>query len=195
MSTPDQAGHFASLRRSEPQSMDGGAGIVGSLGSHARELTTRAHEIVSLAALRLCSGATEGKATPTERSMRSVPLVPIVVHWFGFFLGGITGGLTIGHGSPIVGAQGGNGAAAALAVSWVAIGNFGDRFGGAWTSERVSPHRTTVAFQALALVAIAVARFCLRQVRRIGRWSDLRLCKCRLGLCRLVGALCRRRTL
>lgn len=104
------------------------------------------------------SGATlKAPALRNDEPVGPSRLAPIIVLWFGFLFGSITGMLTIGHASPIVSAQGGNAAATALAVALVTIGNFIGRFAGGWTSDRMAPHRTTGALQTLAATSIAVA--------------------------------------
>lgn len=109
-------------------------------------------------AILMWSGATlKVERAPVQRSKGPTRLAPIIVLWLSFLFGSITGMLTIGHASPIVSAQGGSSAASALAVSLVTVGNFVGRFGGGWTSDRISPRLTTAAFQALAATAAAVA--------------------------------------
>lgn len=109
-------------------------------------------------AVLMRSGATlRIEVSKTDESPGSPSLIPIIVLWFGFLFGSITGMLTIGHASPIVSAQGGGAAATALAVVLVTIGNFIGRFAGGWTSDRMAPHRTTAALQVFAAGSIAVA--------------------------------------
>ncbi len=109
-------------------------------------------------AILMRSGATLQAQTSKQDENSTTPrLMPIVILWFGFLFGSITGMLTIGHASPIVSAQGGGAAAVALAVVLVTIGNFIGRFAGGWTSDRMAPHRSTAALQALAAGSIAVA--------------------------------------